>query len=399
MKLREAPLPPDLQYVLDDGVEHGTLTGGAHIAMWLYGSIDEIDRISNAPREERGWAGTAAMCRNLESYGQSLIDQMEPELAAAARGATTASFLHALADHADWIASQSFEDAVWGGCMIHYHRARLHRDGRVETNLARKLESSAFVRRAVDRHRSETGLRHLIGQWDRLGRKISPVSREGFDLLDATLQDQRNRANRRWREWAAAREKPVPPKVVRRQRRAVVRAASIAAAVLGASTVSAFAQGEPVHIPAGDISIEVALSGPIHAGGHGALRIRLADGSARHLSGLCLYQEAPALDQLASLALHAKAGAVGDLIKAGNLYNTAAEAYSHPLLAEKKPKPAVSIDDIGRWADTHVARHAMIQEYAVRRRDAFGERVFIVALGRDGPTAWRMWKSIRERRS
>ncbi|MGB3833719.1 MAG: hypothetical protein WA975_17860 [Mesorhizobium sp.] len=397
MKMREAPLPPDLQYILDGGVEHGTLTGGAHIAIWLYGEVAEIDHISNMTREERGWASTTAMCCDLESYGQSLIDQTEPAQARAMRGATTASFLKALADHAEWIAGSAFEDAVWGGCSIPYHRVRINRRGVIDKGLSRKLESSAFVKRAVERHRCEVGFRHLMRMWDRIGRTLPPVTPNGFDLLDALLQDQRNRFNQRWAAYHASKVKPIPPKQVRRNRRTTIRAATIAAAILGASSVSAFAKGETISIPAGDITIQVGREGPIHTTGHGALRIKLADAENKHLSGLCLYQDLPALDQLASLALHAQSGSVSDLIAAGNLYNTAASAYSHPLLASKKPKVAAAIDGFFLWRDTHQAKQALIAEFTERRREDFTARVFTVVLGREAGAGLRLWHQIKER--
>lgn len=389
LELRAAPLPPDLQYCLDSGLEEGHITGGTHAALWCYGSIAELDRIYNEPRPGRGWERISPLCQDLESYGQHLMMQMEPAIAVAMQGASTVSFLRALASYGEFVCGQAFEDAVWGGSMLPRHHARMHRDV-VHRRLMGRLQSADFPKRAVRVHHHETGYTHLVALWERMGRRLPPISQDGFKLLDALLHDQQLRYRERMRVFYQ-KHRP-SSREVRRNRRAVVRAATVAAAVLGSAAVSAFARGEAVRIDAGDIALRVTLAGSISASGHGALKIGLADGDT-HLSGLCIYQELPALDQLASLALHAKAGGVAEILQAGNLYNTAPAAFTHPmLLAKKKP---VELDVVNPFGAYDFQR-AMINTFCELNADRFRRRLFIDVLGRQGPTAWKLWLSFQK---
>lgn len=406
MKVRDHPLPPDLQYVLDGGVEYGHITGGAHVACNLFADIDELDRVHAIPHPgTRGWASTAAMCTEVEAYGQSLIAQIdEPALKAACLGATTTSFLHALSDYAEYVCGQAFEDELWGGSMIHAHEHRLTRRGHIYKRVARKLRSDTFIKRAVRYHHTEEGFKHLLRQRAIIGDPLPPANDAGFELLNLTLNAQRRRSHERSRAWLRDHA-PEISKAARRgrraDRRAIIRAATIASAILGASTVSAFARGEAVRLPTDDIVIEVALGGDIGRVGHSALDVTLKDNADVFLAKMCIYQkELPALDQLASLALHVQTGGVADVLAAGNLFNASPSAFTHPLLIGKKPRPAPPVDDrmplfgVPFFANFEVRRQ-MMRAHEDVMGDRYRKRLFVDVMGRGAPAAWATFETMR----
>jgi hypothetical protein len=409
VKVREAPLPPDLQYCLDGGVEYGHITGGVHVACNLFADIAELDRVHSIPHPgTRGWESTAAMCAEVEAYGQSLIAQIDdPALKVACLAASTTSFLRGLSDYGEYICGQAFEDALWGGSLIQSHAVRFDRRGRVYRRLHRKMHTDGWIKRAVRAHHLEDGYRHLIKQHEIIGDPLPPVTAEGFELLNETLNRQRDRANERSRAWLREHA-PAIRKESKRQRhnerRSLIRAATLASAIVGASAVSAFARGEPVRLPADNIVFEISPGGSVNRHGHGALTVVLKDNADVYLGKMCIYQQKlPALDQLASLALHIQSGEVAEVLASGNLFNASPAAFAHPLLAGKKPPPLPA--DLAEWEQDHLRLYRR-DDYETRRLmlianeaimgDRFRHRVFLDVLGRGAPAAWSMFERLRE---
>lgn len=407
MKLRESTLPPDLQYVLDGGVEYGHISGGAHVACWLFADIKELDRLHLLPHPgTRGWETTAAMCTDVEAYGQFLISQIDdPALKAACLGSTTTSFLRALSDYAEYVCGQAFEDELWGGSMVHAHAHRLDRRGRLWKRTARAMRSDAYVKRAVRYHHTEEGFKLLMRQRAIIGDPLPPATDAGFRLLHLTLSEQRQRSNERSRAYLrehAPQIRKEARRARRQDRRAIIRAATIASAILGATTVSAFARGEPVLLPADDIVFEISLGGEIGRTGHSALDVVLKDNANVFLAKMCIYQnDLPALDQLASLALHVQSGGVADVLAAGNLFNASPSAFTHPMLIGKKPPPPPPVDAnrmplLGRpfFADFEV-RRKMVCVHEEVMGDRYRRRLFTDVLGRGATAAWDMFEAMR----
>jgi hypothetical protein len=73
--------------------------------------------------------------------------------------------------------------------------------------------------------------------------------------------------------------------------------------------------------------------------------IGLSGADGVELSKLCLYQDAPALDQLASLAMHVQSGHTDKLIDTGNLY--AVKDRSHPVIEARMAKSAARAAENG----------------------------------------------------
>ncbi|MFA9263097.1 MAG: hypothetical protein ACEQSB_07205, partial [Undibacterium sp.] len=61
--------------------------------------------------------------------------------------------------------------------------------------------------------------------------------------------------------------------------------------------------------------------------------------------GLCVYQDMPVLDQLASLAMHVRSGQFSGVLDIGNLY--AVKEPSHPVVLAKAPKRSETAGDQG----------------------------------------------------
>lgn len=428
MELRKAPLPADLQYVLDGGVEYGHITGGTHVACSLYGDVEIMDTLHLSPQPgKRGWEATAAMCQTMEHYGQGLIDQMDPVLKAACLGSTTTSFLRALKEYGDFVCGAAYEDAIWGGSMEHRHNTWASDRGRIYKRLSYKLRTDDWVKRKVRRHHHEAGYRHLLEMRTLVPTPLPPATKEGFDLLNRTLSDQRSRAAERSRQWMLShrvaeatlraddtlvRLKPAMKRKIRRveakHRRSIIRAATIASAIVGVSAVSAFARGEPVRLAGDQIVMEVRAGGSIGRIGHGGVSVILKDEADQYLASLCVYQDLPALDQLASLALHVQAGDMAEVIHSGNVFNASPTAFAHPALSNKSPPPSrLEPPRIIRDADNanvvifpidqFDVRQALMRGYEQEMGDRYRERVFIDVLGqREGTSAWQTFLGFRD---
>lgn len=427
MELRKSPLPHDLQHVLDGGVEYGHLTGGTHVACFLYGDIDTLDRLHLAPHpDKRGWEATAAMATTIEEYGQHLISQMDPDLKAACLGSTTTSFLRALAEYGDFVCGAAYEDAIWGGSMIHRHETRASWRGRIYKRLAYKLRTDDWVKRKVRRHHREAGYRHLLHLRAMVPHPLPPATPEGFALLHKTLSEQRVRSAERSRQWildhrndpvafqpdeVMVKLKPVARRALAKRRRSIIRAATLASAIVGASAVSAFARGEPVRLAGDDLVMEVRSGGTLGRVGHGGVSVVLKDAADEYLASLCVYQNLPALDQLASLALHVQSGDMAEVIASGNVFNPSPKAFAHPALSGKEPPPVSEVNRRGvpriiRDADTgnvvrypidqHDVRQALLRGYEDEMGDRYRQRVFLEVLGREAKSAWLTYVGFRE---
>jgi hypothetical protein len=235
------------------------------------------------------------------------------------------------------------------------------------------------------------------------GGDLPPVSQSGFELLAKLLNEQRARRQKRDLEWMRNHiATQQPDRRMRRSiRRSTIRAATIASAILGATAVSAFARGEPVRLPTpSNMVMEVALSGSISRSGHGAVQVNLRDDEDKYLAGLCVYQELPALDQLASLALHVQSGGLTDILTVGNVYNISPEAFAHPLLAEKKREQEI-MDELMVPVlprTDHELRREMMRAHDLVMMARYQRRIFLDVLGRRGPAAFDLYCSMKGHR-
>ena len=170
-------------------------------------------------------------------------------------------------------------------------------------------------------------------QIDTACSELTRISRQRRDELDRLLLDLSLRLPERDR----GAPTPVLPrqantadvKRVRKQRRKVVtKALRLVDTILGRDAATLFVRGDELILEGRRFNFSVRRKS-LFAIGHGGLSISVTDKNHVLLVDLCFYfDETPAPDQLAALALHVKAGAEDEILKTANViqYHPAAHA-------------------------------------------------------------------------
>lgn len=383
-------LPPDLQYVIDGACDVHEIMGHHHYALWNYGDADKIDTIFNAPSRDGNYRrGRAAGCLGLIRYADEIIASMDDvERQAMAVFAFNGS-RRIVAENAEFLAGWNFEDTIKGGCAIPFRRVyRGTEDGLPFPKADRYLNAPGAIRRYVK----------LYSDWDWLKAVVAGVKLmeppRSLALPDAFLRREeemraarvaaQREAHARFEAEHGVKRKPVPYKVVKQRQSVVKRAAVMAAAVLGASTVSAFARGEPVRVQGHEIVFEFRASGNLHHLGHGGVDVSLLSKGGERLSNLCVYHaDTPALDQLTAFALRISAGDEREIIRTGNLFGIQAAAIEHPALAERaKARAEAAVIGLPRRFRRDEAFKLRQAAYYARHRDLYQRAVAEVLFGR-----------------
>lgn len=424
MEIRRTLLPHDLQYCLDGASECCGITAAADIAIRLYGEAERLDAILNGDQPENSgrhhWRNDLRHREiAIERYGAEIIAQLPGPRRTALVERGLLSLTNDVKEKAEWLASAHFEDATKGGCLRPFRdHVRLTRDMRPTPKTARRLRSFRAIRTYVtaecDDLPKQRQLFEILGSIPP-GGPTTEADREAiFRDLDGQLDSHRRAVRQaiedvKWRDRFLAdqtiietdrvmvRLKPgVRAKMHRERRetrRAVKRAALLAAAMLGASSVSAFARGEPVMLSGPELAISARLTGSISAKGHGALQIGIHEADGAKLAGLCVYQQAPALDQLVSLALHVSAGCINEVVATGNVYAVEPRADAHPVIAARvqHARPALEpVDEVvaissrrpwGRYRDERELFDAARAAYAAEMRPVYEDIIATIVFG------------------
>lgn len=374
MEIRTTLLPPDLQYCLDCASQCCGITEAAEIAIRLYGEASRLDEIWNGEPQTKRWASDRINRElEVERYGAEIIAQLPGPRRMALMERGILSLVHDVITKTEWLSDCHYEDMTKGGCFRPFlHPPRLERNMLPTPKVARRLRSREAIKRYVvaefDEAWKQREMLKIITSIPLDGSATDQDRDAVFRDLNGQM-DSHARAARMAAEsaaWAARfAENPteqidrvlvtLKPEVrdkIRKERKlrrhAVKRAAMLAAAVLGTSTVSAFARGEPVMLSGPDVSISARLSGSIAQSGHGALAIGVHQPDGTKLAGVCVYQDAPALDQLVSLAMHVRSGSVEDILTTGNLYAIEPAGDAHPVIAAHRGAREQIIPDEGR---------------------------------------------------
>lgn len=355
---RKFDLPADVGYILDGACEEHEILGAHHYAISTYGEVSRLDEIMNRERISRGVRGRREMTAEICAYASEIIAEM-PER----ERAWVAVLAHAHArrivdDYADHLASWNFEDATVGGCAIAFRGCiRMDRDGNPTPKARRKLHSPKAIRRYVRFY----DLGFLLSPLAVL--KTLPLPNSTF-LADTFYQEQerriRDRRDAQYAEMARVidanraglKKAPKQVKADTTARKVVKRAAVLASALLGASTVAAFAKGEPVQLTGQRINFEIRAAGKLSSMGHGGIKIMLSDKAGEKLAGLCVYhKDTPALDQLTAFALRVESGEEEEIVKVGNLYQVTPAGAQHDLLKSRiKQEEPPRFHPDARWA-------------------------------------------------
>lgn len=338
-------LPPDLQYVLDGACECHEIMSHHHHALWRYGDPDRIDAIFNEPRPDEGarWflRRRRRGCLGLIAYAEEIIAEMDEVEREAMAVFAFAHGRQIISEYAEFLAGWNFEDEIKGGCALPFRKVlRGTADGVPFPRTRRRLYSPAAIRRYIRNH----------DDWDWLGDVVAGVAMlpvpssvelpAAFREREELIRQAHRAEMRRMAEqvqWQRIEKAPrLCPKERRRKRSIVKRAAVMAAAMLGAGTVSAFARGEPVRLVGDQVAFELRAQGQLGHLGHGGVEVSVVARDGARLAKLCVYHEdTPALDQLTAFALRVAAGDERSIVETGNLYAIEGAAADHPIIADR----------------------------------------------------------------
>ena len=436
---QKSELPHETEYFLDGAVECLDLDAGTRMVLIVFGDRQRIADIVEArepwkatpvgkdgaekamdrARFERFKARRLAKCEQLTAHADELLTQLGPVYQLGAHITAVNSLLTALRGHASCYADWAMTDANEGGAMEDYDNRKLtwhqheKRDKEGTKRVSRKLHAPAWIKDYVKRKKESYQMRAI---WHTLTRRGVPKYDESqldaalgvFDDAYARHRDRVNAARQRAMDafiaetsaWSKGvkEKKRVPYRILKQNRKVTKRAAVFAAGLLGASTVSAFASGQPVHIEGQHMVFEVKKRGALHRVGHAALELSVLDKGRTKLADLCFFIEGtPALDQLTGLALAVRAGEEKDILDTANVTKVAPAGVGHELLGARS-KPVDQIETMRN----HVAQYGMIAANHVphdarrARNDAYFEEtkdIWIDALGRH--VFNREWKNVK----
>ncbi len=390
---RLAHLPADIGYILDAACEEHEILGCHHYALNAYGETARLDEITN--RERGAWRlrGHREMAAEICDYANEIIAEMP-----ASERLYVANMAHAHArkivnDYADHLASWNFEDATVGGCAISFRgRVRMRKDGTPTPKALHRLRSPKAIRRYVkfaeiEHLRAPLAVLHALPSPDDIrfgGAFLDEIDERITARRDAQYAAMRRIAEQARDSMPVVRMRKKRAKAVAESRKVVKRAAVLASALLGASTVAAFAKGQPVVLPGEAVNFEITAQGCLSQLGHGGVRVGLIGKDGRRLAGLCVYHEGtPAFDQLTAFALRVEAGEEAEIIETGNLYQITNAGAEHEILKRKqKAIPVVEYPD-ARWAG---ARSPLLQarkaEYLAEFLPIYREAIALRLFGR-----------------
>lgn len=395
---RQYPLPPDIAYCLDSASECFDIDNTTYAVLSLYGQAGVLDGLGEDRRGVQPRESLEVLAEAYSDYADTLLEKIPA-------GSRNAYILAGLADlprrieaEAQCLAWWAHEDSTTGGAMEDFlPRPRTDLDGVPYKRVSRRLHAPKFIRRYV---RTSPNIAHFKRVCARSVKRMALVSGEAtpdpscFEAINQEFRAQSDRKRAAWQEFQDKRHgKPTVRlersaiKELNRRRKVIRRAAVLAAGILGASTVGAFARGEPVRLDGDTIALEVRNTSSLATMGHGGLGIRLLDRSGTHLANLCVYVEkTPALDQLTGLALCLQNGMEKDIVETANLMLVTPKGRGHPLIAERS-KEVNQVGIMDRFAQARARRDVYFQTTKDIWVDALISRVI-------GPRS--VWRSITD---
>lgn len=143
------------------------------------------------------------------------------------------------------------------------------------------------------------------------------------------------------------------------RRKVITKSYNLLRSVTGEETARAFIAGDGITIEGKDFDFIARRGGSLSETGHGAMRIEVADKSGVVLTDLCIYfDDIPAMDQVAALALHVMVGEEREILETGNYFSVREEGFASPLLDAKPHEAPVQLEDLDRLFLTDAGRLA-----------------------------------------
>jgi hypothetical protein len=365
----QAPLPPDLQYVIDGMTECCDLDSGSALVLKLYGRREIIDLAIGGEEELVGMGRFTQRIHRahvLTRYAWDLARELSIDRQGTLAGM---GLIHKAFDctvSARCMAEWSIGDYAEGGYARWWHSAYTVDGVTPSRRNLRRLHSPEWIRRTVKHDRETARLRQRhAGYFDHIAHV--PPEAIAFDntLWRAAFKVERERQldheQLMWRQTRENMDAGVPIKVTlkpkymrqlrrhqRDQRKVLRRALAVAEGVLGRERALAFTRGERIEIEGRELDFHVKRNKTSSADpGHGAMSVMVVDKCGNGLARLCLYyQDTPALEQAVSLALEVEAG--GDeqaVLRTANLIEVSSAGIEHPLLIERCRPGAINGPD------------------------------------------------------
>lgn len=349
-EVQAAPLAHYIEYFFDGALDMDEIGAFCHVTLGLYGDRPTINGIVEFEESAIGQflKQRQKACLRLDAYAHEVAAELPP---ATQRSLFAADLLYQpkrAKDLAEVLCGWNFEDSTVGGCLEDFRdKPRLTPAYAPTPRLARRLAARSAIRRYVVRNDEVSQQRIMISRLRRLPWPDHPDEAKELEPIFAAAKkryaEARERAyaamctpDRVTVNKAACNFKREAEKHLRERRRVLRRSAVAASAILGAATVGAFARGEPVVIAGQQIAFSVKAHN-LHGQGHGALDVDVHDPAGQKLGDLCLYfDDMPALDQLAAVALHVGAGNEKGLLDTGNLTGITAAGSQNPAILAKK---------------------------------------------------------------
>lgn len=316
---------PDVEYVFDAAVELCDITADAHFYFM------NIHPNANAWMDDHEGLRTALLCKSItddyfEWYQDAPVEEAD---AATIAGLRASKFqLKQIVENLSYII---IDDVC--------HRGHTGRRG------FRKAQAMSTIKTIVHCDRSFLNYfelwRQLIARASTMGTvRFHAAAREYGDLIErnnarrrqairdrVSIHETRLRLNKNGR----ARQK--------KNRKVMTKSFNLLAEITGLETAKAFVGGDAITIEGKAFDFRCRRGGSLFTTGHGSARVEIVDKSGVVLTDLCVYfDDMPAMDQVAALALHAMVGNEKEILQIGNFFNVRAEGYTSPLLNIEKPR-------------------------------------------------------------
>ena len=356
MEIRRAPLPPDLTYFLDGAIESWEIGAFTYDTVSLFGETAAVDAITNGGSRS-GWSlrDRQSRCLDLDAYAHKIAAALGERWRRALVAAAIPYEIKIVHDLAQICANWNYEDETTGGALLPWLKVRRCDDDFEPTKgLRRRLFAPSAIRRYV-KACCQREFAHTQKPIDRLRQIPWPDSLSEGQLI-ADAREEALLRHRRLVEDELARMAGAPLReakaIAKPERKKLIRAASIASAVVGEEKVRRFAAGAPVEIEGEAMILEARPRGSLtrHTG-HGQIEVTVKNKASEPLGKLCVYFDGTAaLDQLAALALHVQSGNESDVLAKGNLYAVTAQGAMDPLLSDiVRQRQANAEANAARW--------------------------------------------------
>ena len=324
------PAAPDVQYVFDGAVELMDITADAHFYFL------------NIHPDPNGWVDD----RERMSCASLTADAMQDYVAWHAEAE------HKLADAASLagLRASRFQLIELRDSLAHVveEEIKQRHPGR---RGKRKATSRAVMRRMG---RGLYWFQKYRALWESMMRRAAKMTGERYGEAFRELNRQIERSNRIEHDAALARYrafKGLPKRGRRKQERKIVtKSFQLLSDVTGEETARAFISGDGITIDGDNYNFICRRRGELHSVSHGSCKVTVTDKDGIVLADACVYfPDVPAMDQVASLALHVMTGNEGEIIRTANFFNISEAGYVHDMIGGQQPQEYRMFEKVPRW--------------------------------------------------